>query len=358
MKEMLARARKTLRHGMKNQSGQSILVMVLVLLVLGALVMGPLLGFMSTGLKSGQMHESRLQEFYAADSGVEDGIRWIIGGKQTEGWPWTPNAEGFWERQSYSMNDRDVSVTVQPLAEPNTYAINSIATSPDGSTTVLSTVLAFTWIYGDTEFNNQNPPPSGDVHVDGDVTLEGNIQFTGNLTASGNITSMNNVQITGDIGVEGDVIFDNSAELTGTLCCGGNITLGNNCAITGEIRVWGDDCTITIAQPDSSIEANIWAHGNLTIDIQIGNAALVEILGDTYAPDGDVAIYLTKSNSQIEGDIYAPTGIVQILDETGTHLGDVWDSNSTGEAPTLPPFQMPECPDFLRNIEIQTYEIS
>ena len=353
MKEMLAEIRKTLRHGMKNQSGQSVLVMVLVLLVVGALVMGPLLGFMSTGLKSGQMHESRLQEFYAADSGVEDGIRWIIGGKQTEEeWPWTWNPGGFWERETYSINnDRDVYVSVQPLAEENTYAINSIASSPDGSTTVLSTVFAIAWIWGDTEFNQSNPPPLGDVHVDGNVTLQGHIQFIGTLTASGGITAMNNVEVIGDIGVDGDVIFENNAELTGTLCCGGNITIGNNCAITGAIRVLGDHCTITIAEPSSSIEANIWAHGNLTIDIQIGNAALVEIKGDTYAPAGNITVRLEKNNSEIEGDIYASGNITS--SGPGTHNGTA-TGNYTGDQP----FEKPDCPDFLRNIEIQTYEIS
>jgi hypothetical protein len=351
MKEMLAEIKRTLRHGMMNQSGQSILVMVLVLLVVGALMMGPLLGFMSTGLKSGQMHESRLQEFYAADSGVEDGIRWLMGGRETEGWHWTWNEEGFWQRETYSMNDRDVYVTVEALAANDTYAINSIATSADGSTTVLCTAWVITWFYGDAEFDNQNPPPSGKVHVDGDVTLEGNIQFTGTLTASGDVTSMNNVNVTGSFNIMGDVILENSAELTGTLCCGGNITLGNNCAITGEIRVYGDDCTITLAQPESSIAANIWADGNLTIDIQIGSTS-TEIVGDIYAPDGDVSIYLTKNNSEMQGDIWASRSIE--VSGIGSHNGTA-TGNYTGE----PPFPMPQCPDFPPGpADIETYEIT
>jgi len=351
MKEMLARARKTLRHGMKNQSGQSILVMVLVLLVLGALLMAPLLGFMSTGLKSGQMHESRLQEFYAADSGVEEGIRWIIGGKQTEGWPWTWNAEGFWEREIYNMNDRrDVYVTVEALAANNTYAITSIATtSPDRSTTVLSTVLAFTWIYGDTEFNNQNPPPSGDVHVDGNVTLGGNIQFTGTLTSSGSLTTMNNVNVTGDMSFSGDVIVENHSHLTGTLCCGGNITLGNNCAITGNIRMWGDNSTITLEEP-AQIVGNVWAEGDLGVDIRTNGDIGCEGnpgVGHIHANGNINLIYLANENAIIWGTVTAG-GQVPPLEGDGKIEG----------IGTPEPDGPPECPDFLRNIEIQTYEIT
>jgi len=73
----MAKLRKMLTHRGKNESGQGALAMVLILLMLGAVVLTPLLVFMSTGLKSGQVYESKMQEFYAADAGVEDGL-WQI----------------------------------------------------------------------------------------------------------------------------------------------------------------------------------------------------------------------------------------------------------------------------------------
>ena len=104
----------------RKQSGQGVLAVVLVLVILAALILGPLLGFMGTGLKEGQMHESKVQELYAADSGVEDALNWLIQGKPTDGnWDWTWDGSTG-ERNSYQINDMTVDVTVEALAEGNT----------------------------------------------------------------------------------------------------------------------------------------------------------------------------------------------------------------------------------------------
>ena len=68
---------RLMKQLVRNQSGQSALIMVLILLVLGVLILGPLLGFMGTGLKAGQTHEELTEELYAADAGVEDAF-WNI----------------------------------------------------------------------------------------------------------------------------------------------------------------------------------------------------------------------------------------------------------------------------------------
>ncbi len=61
----------------KNESGQGALAIVLILVILGALILGPLLAYMGTGLKAGQMHEDKTQKYYAADAGIEDAM-WQI----------------------------------------------------------------------------------------------------------------------------------------------------------------------------------------------------------------------------------------------------------------------------------------
>ncbi|MCR4394746.1 MAG: hypothetical protein NUV31_10290, partial [Dehalococcoidales bacterium] len=60
----------------KGQSGQ-ILIIALVLLMLGALILGPLLSYMATGLKTGQVYEKKTNIIYAADAGIED-AKWKI----------------------------------------------------------------------------------------------------------------------------------------------------------------------------------------------------------------------------------------------------------------------------------------
>ena len=341
---MIQMAKGTLKKIIKGQKGQ-VLPIVLVLLAIGGLLIAPTLYYASTSLKTqSQVYEFNTLELYSADSGIEDALHWLIHGKETGGaWSWN-EGEGYWERVHYFINSgRDVYVNVEERSDlgANIYKITSTATTLDaGSTTVLSTVWAITWFEGDTEFDNSNLPPSGDVHVEGDVSFAGNIDFTGDLTCSGSVTTMNNAQITGKIKADGDVILENNSEIHGTLCSGGDITLGNGCVITGEIRIWKDGATISIVQAGAYIEANIWADGNsTTIDIQYGSAAYIELLGDIYAPAGDILIYLTKDNSEIQGDIYA-SGTIQILDDTGTHTGTQYPSHA-GE----PPFDEPDCPE-------------
>jgi hypothetical protein len=67
---------------LKNERGQA-LVLVLILLLVGSLIIAPLLAFMGTGLKAGITHEEKMDEFYAADSGISDGF-WQIKRDQLE----------------------------------------------------------------------------------------------------------------------------------------------------------------------------------------------------------------------------------------------------------------------------------
>jgi hypothetical protein len=145
---------------------------------------------------------------------------------------------------------------------------------------------------------------------------------------------MNNVDIIGEITVAGDVSFENNAELIGTVCCGGDIVVGQSYSINGLIHFLGEDATITLAEAGAHVEANIWADGNLTIDIMTNGP----IIGDICAPNGNIDIYLRKPNAIIEGDIYAG-GTIQILDTIGTHTGTKYPGYSGP-----PPFPEPECP--------------
>ena len=334
---------------LKTQSGQGVLAIVLVLVILAALILGPLLGFMGTGLKEGQMHESKEQQLYAADSGVEDATSWIIHGMPTDGsWNWTWDGSTG-ERDSYEINDMTVDVTVESLADASNYKVTSTATGPDGSTTVLATLWACVFLEGDQIFDNQNPPPPGDLNINGDVTLEGNIEFTGTLTTSGTVTLVNNVRVTANISTAGDLIMENSSNIIGTVCVGGNVTIGNGCQITGVLRLHPENATITINEAGAEVHANIWADANLTIDIET-NAPIV---GDIYAPAGNIYIYLRKPNAEIEGDIYA-AGTIQILDDKGKHTGT---ENPGYSGPH--PFPEPECPNPPeQRSDIHSYEVT
>jgi len=114
----MAKLRKMLTHRGKNESGQGALAIVLILLMLGAIIITPLLVFMDTGLKAGQVYESKVQEFYAADAGVEDGL-WQIKYDHLDEKFSSPAYKPYDYYTVYSypaplleVNDRDVAVNI------------------------------------------------------------------------------------------------------------------------------------------------------------------------------------------------------------------------------------------------------
>ena len=326
--------------------------MVLILVILGGLIIGPLLAFMGTGLKAGQMHETKEQGLYAADSGMEDAVNWLIHGKPIEddwGWTWDGSTG---ERLSYEINDMTVDVTVEALAEENTYKITSTASSAGGNVTVLSTLWAIHWVYGDLDLEQQDTV-YGDVHVTDDVTIDNSAKIIGDLTVGADLTLNNSGENIGDMSVEGNIIVGNFAMITGDIICTtGNITLGNHAEIYADIYLQGENSVIDLGSPAAAIVGNITAAGDLTIYVEFGDEAQLEIVGHVYAPAGDITIYLQKTNSELQGDIYAG-GTITIIG-SGVHSGNTY-SPYTGE----PPFEISDCPEIpAQPADIYTYEVT
>ncbi len=69
--------KKVMNKLIRNEKGQAMPI-VLILLLIGGLIIGPLLGFMSAGVKAGQAHERMMERLYAADAGIEDALWKII----------------------------------------------------------------------------------------------------------------------------------------------------------------------------------------------------------------------------------------------------------------------------------------
>ena len=335
-----------------SQSGQGRLALVMIMIIAGGLIVGPLLAFMGTGLKATQMHETKELGLYAADSGVEDAVNWIMHGKPTDGdWDWTWDGSTG-QKLSYQINEMTVDVTVEALAEDNTYKVTSTANGASGSATVLSTLWAIHWVYGDLDLEQQDTY-YGDVHVTDDATLENSAKIVGDLTVGADLTLDNSSENLGDVSVDGNIVIGNHATITGNvICTTGNITLGNHAEIYADIRLQGQNSVIDLAQPAAAIVGNITADGDLTIYVSFGDEAMIEITGHIYAPAGDITIYLSKTNSEIEGDVYAG-GTITIIGP-GVHTGNTY-SPYTGD----PPFEIPDCPEIpAQPVDIYTYEVT
>jgi hypothetical protein len=108
----------------RDQKGQA-LVLVLILMTVGVLIVTPLLSFMFTGLKAGQTYEAIADEFYAADSGVADGL-WQIKYDHLETLFSTYDLYDYTSEWKYNLaeqvNDNSVAITIKNVWIPKSIA--------------------------------------------------------------------------------------------------------------------------------------------------------------------------------------------------------------------------------------------
>jgi len=107
------------KRAIRDEKGQT-LVMVLILLLIGGLIIGPLLSYMGTGLITGNIYEKRTDELYSADAGVEDAI-WKI--QNNDGYlPCNPGSEP----RNYTIldvNGKSIEVSID-------YAVRALTRLP------------------------------------------------------------------------------------------------------------------------------------------------------------------------------------------------------------------------------------
>jgi hypothetical protein len=70
---------RLLKEIIKREEGLA-MPAVLITLLVGGLIIGPFLNYLSTGLRTGQAYENKMYELYAADAGVEDAMHRIVSG--------------------------------------------------------------------------------------------------------------------------------------------------------------------------------------------------------------------------------------------------------------------------------------
>ena len=174
---------KNIMKGIIREEKGSVLIMVLVLLVVGGLILTPLLGLMSTGLLAGRVYERKMDDYYAADAGVEDAISKIQDNNLTFA---ASNSSDPWH---ITVNDRSVDVVVYredldpTCAENLMYRVLSIAATNDSGGTAaidsITTIDAYLSVsYLDLSALLDNAIISDDTidiqpnnYIDGDVWL-------------------------------------------------------------------------------------------------------------------------------------------------------------------------------------------
>ena len=106
---------KMIQTRLAYQNGQ-ILLLTLLLVLVSSLMLTPLLSYMGTGLKTGQVFEQKTERLYAADSGIDDG-KWQIKYGHLETTCPTYSPYDFGSSWSYNLpeevNNQTVAVSVQ-----------------------------------------------------------------------------------------------------------------------------------------------------------------------------------------------------------------------------------------------------
>ncbi len=120
---------KKLKALQKNESGV-ILVYVLLALALGGIIIGPLLGFMGTGLKASQTHAVETELLYSSEAGIQDAF-WRIQNNST-GLPRSPADPALQYTLPDSINGKTISVTIERI-NTTTFKIVATAAGPDNS---------------------------------------------------------------------------------------------------------------------------------------------------------------------------------------------------------------------------------
>jgi hypothetical protein len=202
---------KTIIKGAIRDEKGNVFILVLILLVVGGLILTPLLGLMSTGLIAGQVYEKKMDEYYAADSGVEDAI-WKI---QTNNITFDANNSS--EPWHLTANDRSVDVVVyREDLDPTvcgtefTYRVLSIAATDDSggtaaidSSTTIDAHLSVSYL--DLSALLDNALVSDDTitikpgnEINGDIWLpdEEDLDEDPNVTINGTVKDEDDVLIT------------------------------------------------------------------------------------------------------------------------------------------------------------------
>lgn len=113
-------------------------ILVLVFMLLGAIMITSLLGYMSTGLKTGKVFQNKTEALYAADAGIEDGV-WQVTYDQLKNFtdPAAYSPYNYTDQWSYplseTVNSKTPIVTIENVWVP----LNIPAPSPDQASAII-----------------------------------------------------------------------------------------------------------------------------------------------------------------------------------------------------------------------------
>jgi len=304
------------KRAIRDEKGAA-LALALVLLVVGALILTPLLGLMSTGLLAGQVYERKTDELYAADAGVEDAI-WRIqtdsltfdGNNCSESWQLTVNDRSVEVkvcREDMDLTPCGVNFTYQILStvisdgEGGVASING--TTIDAYLAVSHTSMNFSALLDYAIVSNNTITLMPGTEVDGDVWL----QDEEGLNKKGEINGQ--VKDTGDV----ELIWPTAQQLRdyylgdviGAPDPGPSIDINH----TQTIGPCHRDGSLTVDNTGGSaalvLEGTVYVDGNLDFEQPGGHEYTIDLHGQTIFVEGHITFPSNHVNISGSGCIIA-----------------------------------------------------
>ena len=345
---------------MRGEKGQ-ILIWVVALMMLAALVIPPFIASAYSGLHTSAVRQEKMQELYAADSGIEDALMWIQSewnnvtitkpGNPPPTFP--PGNSSTASPATYTLSDAagnpklinncQVDVKLERDVENYpygnyTYFVYATATNKDKGGQVKVRVHASpagpftTWSlktldpvskpqgnvsnnpfsyamgslgYG-SEVNLKQDDITGDVFVRGSVNLVGGQNVVrGNIYSVGDLTLYQQSYVTGNASVTGNLLLEEGSYIEGNAWGNQSIT------IDSANGIWGDAYAQTDVNVNTgSLGGSAWADHNVNVSSVINQSAFAN--NDINVPGGEIegeAYYWISWNISGGGSVGNPSGI-------------------------------------------------
>jgi hypothetical protein len=341
VKELL---KETLNKLKGNESGQ-VLILVMLLLLVSGLLLPPLLSLSMTGISTGQVYEQRMYEYHAAESGIEYAI-WKIKNDPPDDYPVT-------FQLPEDLDGKVINVTIDKDGE--VYQITSTATSDSNSNTTIESYVQPVYglfdfaaaaldgditISGNTIIESYPDPDKTHVYAKGDILMQGKVEVHGDVTATGSVTLQGKSSVTGTITTNAPPVqidkldaSEYQQEANAGVPVYGNLFITESCTL-GPTHIYGNLYIASSAVV--TLTGTVWVDGSIVMSgsgyiegtstmIAVGN---VEITGGgTFEPedlpvlvstDGNI---LTAGNQQVSAVLYAPKGTIIVTGGAGIFGG-------------------------------------
>lgn len=165
-----------------------VLLMALVIMTVGATIIGALFLYLNTSLLASSKSQERALTYYAADSGIEYALFQLQNGSEDMPPP-------------YDINNNTVNVTITEVAQQdpsyNVYRITSTASGDSGGSTTIESYVSlasadFGWLLESVITSNGNVTIQPDAEVTGNITYTGSLDNKGDI--NGNVTDLEDIR--------------------------------------------------------------------------------------------------------------------------------------------------------------------